>query len=79
MSVNLLPDSKSVVGHHVDRENYAAQRVLGERSLMSLKFKVLIVTVLVGFGILHVIGGTMIQRASGIQPIGAMMLMQNVD
>jgi hypothetical protein len=79
MSVNLLPDSKSVAGHHVDRENYAAQRVLGERSLMSLKFKVLIVTVLVGFGILHVIGGTMIQRASGTQPIGAMMLMQNVD
>jgi hypothetical protein len=46
--------------------------------VMSLKLKALIVTVIVAFGILHIIGATMIQRASGNQSIGAMMLMQNV-
>jgi hypothetical protein len=68
-----------MTSHDVSSDNYAAQPVQGARAVMSLKLKVLIVTVIVGFGILHIIGATMIQRASGNQSIGAMMLMQNVD
>jgi hypothetical protein len=77
--MTILSDSKSMTSHDVSSDNYAAQRVPGASAVMSLKLKGLIVTVIVGFGILHIIGATMIQRASGNQSIGAMMLMQNVD
>jgi hypothetical protein len=79
MIMGLLSDSKSMTGQDASSDNFAAKRVPGASPVMSLKLKVLIVAVLVGFGILHIIGGTIMQRASGQQPIDAIMLMHNED
>jgi hypothetical protein len=46
---------------------------------MSLTMKVLVVATLVGFGILHLIAGTIMQRASAKPPIETMMFAHNGD
>jgi hypothetical protein len=64
--MTILSDSKSMTSHDVSSDNYAAQRVPGASAVMSLKLKVLIVTVIVGFGILHIIGATMYNELPAI-------------
>ena len=52
MSANLASHSNST------------RRLPKPQPSMSFKLRILIATVLVGFGVLHLIGGTMMQRAS---------------
>lgn len=78
MTINLLPDSKAGRNDRSDR-SAAQRRAQDSTPAMSLQLKVLIAAALVGFGILHYIGTTMMQRASGAQPIDAMRLMHNED
>ena len=67
MTANLSPDSSST--DHLPKP----------QSSMSFKLRVLMATALFGFGILHLIGGAMMQRASSKPPIEAATLMPRGD
>jgi hypothetical protein len=73
MNMNVPPDSKAV--RKYQSGSHATKRAPGPTPAMSFKLKILIVAVLVGFGILHFIGGTRVHGASDKQSIDAMILM----
>jgi len=79
MPVNLLPASNPNGRSHFRPDDYSIQRARDPQPSMSLTMKVLTVATLVGFGILHLIAGTIMQRAPAKPPIETMMFTHNED
>jgi hypothetical protein len=79
MPIDLLPDSKWMADRTDRAEKYARPRTREASPETSLAVKIVIATVLVGFAILHIIAGAMIQQASTGHPVDATLLMHKGD
>jgi hypothetical protein len=58
---------------------FSARRVQPSRSSMSLGARILIAATVVGFGVLHILGGTMLRQASASPSVETTMLMNHGD
>jgi len=79
MPVELLPASNPMRRRHHQPSNYPTRSVSEPQPSMSLTMKVLVVAALVGFGILHLIAGTIMQGASEKPPIETITFVHNGD
>ena len=59
--------------------NLSTRQVGPATPSMSLHEKTLVAAVIVGFGILHIVGGTMLQSAAANSPIENAMAVQHGD
>jgi hypothetical protein len=73
MPVSLLPASN----HRTD--SHSTQDASKPQPSMSPTVKSLVAITLVGFGLLHLIAGAIVQRASVTPPIETMMIARNGD
>jgi hypothetical protein len=65
--------------HSQSSSDSLAQRVQRSRYSMSLNAKSLLAATIVGFGVLHLVGDTILQHASGRPPIEDAMPAHNGD